>query len=59
MRSKFSSRRCGKPYLTYSTTARGAEAILPVAQVMDGTGCGRQQEWDASPQGWPRYRTCG
>jgi len=51
--------RGGKPYLTYSTTARETEAILPVAHIMDRTAYGRQQHWEDSPQGWPQYPTYG
>jgi len=51
--------RDGKPYLTYATTARGTEAILPVAHIMDRTAYGRQQDWEDSPQGWPQYPTYG
>jgi predicted dithiol-disulfide oxidoreductase (DUF899 family) len=51
--------RDGRPYLTYMTTARGTEAILPVAQIMDRTVYGRQQEWEDSPAGWPQYPTYG
>ncbi|MEO7235488.1 MAG: DUF899 family protein [Lapillicoccus sp.] len=49
----------GRPYLTYATTARGTEAILPVAQIMDRTVYGRQQDWEDSPGGWPQYPTYG
>ncbi|QUH00715.1 DUF899 family protein [Saccharopolyspora erythraea] len=49
----------GKPYLTYMTTGRGTEAILPVAQIMDRTVYGRQQDWEDSPEGWPQYPTYG
>ncbi|MFY0406747.1 DUF899 family protein [Solicola sp. PLA-1-18] len=49
----------GRPYLTYMTTARGTEAILPTAHVMDRTVYGRQQDWEDSPQGWPQYPTYG
>ncbi|MER5389006.1 DUF899 family protein [Saccharopolyspora sp. NPDC002686] len=49
----------GKPYLTYMTTARGVEAVLPVAQFMDRTAYGRQQDWEDSPEGWPQYPTYG
>lgn len=49
----------GKPYLTYMTTARGTEAILPVAHIMDRTVYGRQQDWENSPQGWPQEPTYG
>ena len=51
--------REGRPYLTYMTTARGTEAILPVAHIMDRTVYGRQQDWEDSPEGWPQYPTYG
>ncbi|KYH44061.1 DUF899 family protein [Branchiibius sp. NY16-3462-2] len=49
----------GVPYLTYTTRARGTEAILPVAHIMDRTAYGRQQDWEDSPTGWPQYPTYG
>ena len=49
----------GKPYLTYMTTARGTEAILPLAHIMDRTVYGRQQDWEDSPDGWPQTPTYG
>lgn len=49
----------GKPYLTYMTTARGTEAILPVAHIMDRSVYGRQQDWEDSPKGWPQAPTYG
>jgi len=49
----------GKPYLTYMTTARGTEPILPVAHIMDRTCYGRQEDWEDSPDGWPQYPTYG
>ena len=49
----------GTPYLTYMTTARGTEAILPTAHIMDRTVYGRQQDWEDSPEGWPQYPTYG
>ena len=49
----------GVPYLTYLTTARGTEAILPTAHIMDRTVYGRQQDWENSPEGWPQYPTYG
>ena len=49
----------GKPYLTYATGARGTEAILPTAHIMDRTCYGRQQDWEDSPAGWPQYPTYG
>lgn len=47
------------PYLTYTTRARGTEAILAVPQIMDRTVYGRQQDWEDSPDGWPQYPTYG
>lgn len=49
----------GKPYLTYATTARGTEAIHPVAHIMDRTVYGRQEDWEDSPDGWPQEPTYG
>lgn len=49
----------GVPYLTYMTTARGTEAILPTAHIMDRTVYGRQQDWENSPEDWPQYPTYG
>jgi predicted dithiol-disulfide oxidoreductase (DUF899 family) len=49
----------GTPYLTYATTARGTEAILALAHMMDRTVYGRQQDWEDSPVGWPQYPTYG
>jgi predicted dithiol-disulfide oxidoreductase (DUF899 family) len=49
----------GKPYLTYTTMARGTEAIQPLAHIMDRTVYGRQQDWEDSPEGWPQEPTYG
>lgn len=49
----------GTPYLTYMTTARGTEAVLPVAHMMDRSVYGRQQDWEDSPDGWPQLPTYG
>lgn len=49
----------GAVYLTYYTTRRGTEAILPVAAIMDRTVYGRQQDWEDSPDGWPQEPTYG
>ena len=49
----------GRPYLTYMTTRRGTEAILPVVHIMDRTCYGRQQDWEDSPEGWPQHPTYG
>ncbi|MDO9377420.1 MAG: DUF899 family protein [Nocardioidaceae bacterium] len=51
--------RDGRPSLTYATTARGTEAILPLAHVMDRTCYGRRQDWEDSPEGWPQDPTYG
>ena len=51
--------RSGKPYLTYMTTARGTEAILPIVHIMDRCVYGRQQDWEDSPEGWPQAPTYG
>lgn len=47
----------GTPYLTYTTTARGTEAHVQLASIMDRTCYGRQQDWEDSPEGWPQYPT--
>ena len=52
-------RKDGTPYLTYMTTARGTEAILPVAHILDRSVYGRKQDWEDSPQGWPQAPTYG
>lgn len=49
---------CGA-HLPYLTTARGTEAILPVARIMDRTAYGRQQDWEDSPEGWGQELTYG
>lgn len=49
----------GTPYLTYYTTGRGTEAHVALAQYMDRTAYGRQEEWEDSPEGWPQYPTYG
>lgn len=51
--------RDGRPYLTYATTARGTEAILPVPHILDRTVYGRRQDWEDSPEGWPQTPTYG
>lgn len=51
--------RDGRPYLTYMTRARGTEAVLPLAHVMDRTVYGRRQDWEDSPEGWPQEPTYG
>ena len=51
--------RDGSPYLTYKTTARGTEAVLPVTHMMDRSVYGRRQDWENSPDGWPQAPTYG
>ncbi len=51
--------RDSTPHLTYATTRRGTEAILPIAQIMDRTVYGRQQDFEDSPAGWPQLPTYG
>ena len=40
-------------YLSYETTQRGVEAMLPTLQLLDRTPYGRQETWEDSPAGWP------
>lgn len=49
----------GEIYLTYTATARGTEAHVTLAAIMDRTCYGRQQDWEDSPDGWPQYPTYG
>jgi predicted dithiol-disulfide oxidoreductase (DUF899 family) len=46
-------------YRTYSTTARGVDRLLFVANILDLTAYGRQEEWEDSPAGWPQHPTYG
>ena len=41
-------------YRTYYTTGRGVETIGPVWTLLDLTLLGRQEEWEDSPEGYPR-----
>jgi len=41
-------------YHTYSTYARGLEAMVTTYHMLDMTPLGRQEEWEDSPAGWPR-----
>jgi predicted dithiol-disulfide oxidoreductase (DUF899 family) len=41
-------------YLTYSTTARGVEALGSVWTFLDLTPFGRQEEWEDTPPGRPQ-----
>ena len=46
-------------YRTYSTTARGADRLLFVNNILDLAPYGRQEDWEDSPPGWPQYPTYG
>jgi predicted dithiol-disulfide oxidoreductase (DUF899 family) len=43
-------------YRTYFTNGRGVEALGPVWTFLDLTPYGRQEDWEASPEGWPQTR---
>jgi predicted dithiol-disulfide oxidoreductase (DUF899 family) len=42
---------------TYSTYARGTEALTDTYRLLDVTPYGRQQEFEDSPEGWPQHPT--
>lgn len=44
---------------TYSAYARGTESLTDVRSLLDVTPYGRQQEFEASPPGWPQRPTYG
>ena len=44
---------------TYSTYARGTEALIDARGLLDVTPYGRQQEFEDSPPGWPQKPTYG
>jgi predicted dithiol-disulfide oxidoreductase (DUF899 family) len=56
-------RNGGRVFETYWTKRRGAEALDYSYTLMDLTVYGRQEEWEDSPDGWPRaghlFRTDG
>jgi predicted dithiol-disulfide oxidoreductase (DUF899 family) len=45
-----------KIYRTYSTTRRGVDRLLFTSNFLDLTPWGRQEEWESSPEGWPRQK---
>lgn len=49
--------RDGVPYLTWSTRARGTEAVQAVPHFMDRTCYGRQQDWEDILPGWRQHPT--
>ena len=44
---------------TYSTYARGVEALTDSYSLLDVTPYGRQEDWEDSPDGWPQKPTYG
>jgi predicted dithiol-disulfide oxidoreductase (DUF899 family) len=44
---------------TYSTYARGTEALTDARALLDMTPYGRQQDFEDSPPGWPQKPTYG
>jgi len=49
----------GNVYHTYSTYARGCEALTDSYRLLDVTPYGRQESFEDSPQGWPQRPTYG
>jgi predicted dithiol-disulfide oxidoreductase (DUF899 family) len=49
----------GNVYRTYFTTARGADRLMFVHNILDLCPYGRQQDWEDSPPGWPQAPTYG
>jgi predicted dithiol-disulfide oxidoreductase (DUF899 family) len=43
-----------KIYRSYFTRDRGIESIGTVWSLLDATPFGRQEQWEASPAGWPQ-----
>mgnify|MGYP000008803934 FL=1 len=46
-------------FLTYETSLRGVEAMMPTLQLLDLTPYGRQETWEDSPEGWPQGDKAG
>lgn len=44
---------------TYSTYARGTEALMDAYRILDITPYGRQEDFEDSPAGWPQRPTYG
>ena len=47
-------RRGDSVYLTYESTSRGVETMMPSLRLLDLTAFGRQEQWEDSPEGWPQ-----
>ncbi|MEV4513115.1 DUF899 family protein [Dactylosporangium sp. NPDC049525] len=41
-------------YKTYSTTSRGVDRLNFITNIRDLTVYGRQEDWEDSPDGWPK-----
>jgi predicted dithiol-disulfide oxidoreductase (DUF899 family) len=53
-------RQGDRVFETYWTTGRGVEVMAPSYGLLDMTVYGRQEDWEDSPEGWPRrFRTDG
>jgi predicted dithiol-disulfide oxidoreductase (DUF899 family) len=48
-------RRGSDVFETYWTTRRGVEAMDNSYRLLDLTVCGRQEDWEDSPTGWPQH----
>jgi predicted dithiol-disulfide oxidoreductase (DUF899 family) len=46
-------------YRTYATDGRGVDRLLFVNNLLDLAPCGRQEDWEDSPTGWPQHPTYG
>jgi predicted dithiol-disulfide oxidoreductase (DUF899 family) len=46
-------------YRTYTTKGRGVDRIRWVPEILDLAPLGRQEDWEDSPEGWPRRPTYG
>lgn len=46
-------------FMSYESTQRGIEAMLPTLQLLDLTPYGRQEAWEDSPAGWPHQDAAG
>jgi predicted dithiol-disulfide oxidoreductase (DUF899 family) len=51
----FYLRQGDRVFETYRTTGRGVEAMCPSYGLLDMNVYGRQETWEDSPEGWPRF----
>jgi predicted dithiol-disulfide oxidoreductase (DUF899 family) len=47
-------RNDGKIHLAYTTFGRGVDRLMSSLNYLDLTPFGRQEEWEDSPEGWPK-----